>query len=203
MIVIKICACLLKFAGYEKGRNINMRILAEETMALIVDIQEKLIPVIKDKEDCIRNVKLLLEGFTLLQIPFIVTQQYTKGLGMTIPEIRDRVDNFQYLDKISFSCYEDRRIKEEIDKLKKKNIILCGAEAHICVQQTAVDLRAAGYNVIAVTNCIGSRKAEDKEAALKRYEYEGIINATYESILFELTRKAGSDTFKAISALIK
>lgn len=180
-----------------------MRILAEESMALLVDIQEKLVPVVKDREACVRNITLLLEGFKLLQIPFLVTQQYTRGLGMTIPEVKDRVDNFQYLEKISFSCYEDSRIKEEIDKLQKKNIILCGAEAHICVQQTAIDLRAAGYNVIAVTNCIGSRKTEDKEAALKRYEYEGIIAATYESILFELTRKAGSDTFKAISALIK
>jgi len=180
-----------------------MRILAEESMAIIVDIQEKLLPVIKDSEECVRNVKLLLEGFKLLHIPFIVTQQYTRGLGMTIPEIRDMVDNFHYLDKISFSCYEDSRLKEEIDKLQKKNIILCGAEAHICVQQTAIDLRAAGYNVIAVTNCIGSRKTEDKAAALKRYEYEGIMVATYESLLFELTRKAGSDTFKAISALIK
>lgn len=180
-----------------------MRILAEESMALIIDMQEKLVPVIKDSEICVRNINLLMEGYNLLHIPYVVTQQYTKGLGMTIPEIRNKIDNFHYMDKITFSCYEDNLIKAEIDRQKKKNIILCGCEAHICVQQTAIDLREAGYNVIVVTNCIGTRKAEDKETALKRYEYEGIITSTYEAILFELTKKAGNDIFKSISALIK
>lgn len=180
-----------------------MRIKAEDTMALIVDVQEKLVPVMSDGAACVQRIKLLTEGLRVLGIPILVTQQYTKGLGMTVAEIRDSFEDFAFLDKISFSCYGDEKIKETIDGFGKKNIVLCGMEAHICVLQTAVDLMEAGYQVIAVTNCIDSRKEEDKFVALRRYEYEKIILTTYESLLFELTERAGSDRFKSISKLIK
>ncbi|MGN6714086.1 isochorismatase family protein [Anaerocolumna jejuensis] len=180
-----------------------MRIKAEDTMALVIDVQERLVPAMKNSKECVRNIKLLTEGLSQLHIPFFMTQQYTKGLGMTVPEIQEGREPFSYYEKISFSCYENEEIKESIQKQQRKNIIICGIEAHICVLQTAVDLQAAGYQTIAVTNCIDSRKEEDKAEALKRFAYEGIMTATYESILFELTRRAGSDTFKSISRLIK
>ncbi|SHO51196.1 hydrolase [Anaerocolumna xylanovorans] len=180
-----------------------MKIKAEDTMVLVIDVQEKLVPVMKNSTKCVRNIKLLTEGLSLLNIPFLITQQYTKGLGMTVPEIRGCLTPFSYYEKITFSCYENEEIRESIKNFQRKNIILCGIEAHICVLQTAVDLRAAGYQVIAVTDCMDSRKEEDREEALKRFAYEGIMTATYESLLFELTRSAGSDIFKAISRLIK
>lgn len=180
-----------------------MRINLEDTMALVIDVQEKLVPVMKNSTECIRNIKLLTEGLSLLSVPFLITQQYTKGLGMTIPEIRDCMEPFSYQEKITFSCYEEEEIRKNIQSRQRKNIILCGIEAHICVMQTAVDLKAAGYHVIVVTNCIDSRKAEDKAEALNRFAYEGILTSTYESVLFELTQRAGSDTFKSISRLIK
>lgn len=180
-----------------------MRIIAEDTLALIIDVQEKLVPAMAEGDKCLSGIKRLIEGFKLLQVPFIVTQQYTKGLGMTVDGIRDCIEDFSYLDKISFSSYEEEKIKVAIGSFKRKNIILCGMEAHVCVQQTAIDLKAAGYEVVVVADCISSRKKEDMEIALRRFEYENIMLSTCESLLFELTRKAGSTTFKSISNLIK
>jgi len=181
-----------------------MRIKAEDTIALIVDFQEKLVPVIHENETLLHNTEVLMKGLQTLEIPMVVTQQYTKGIGMTVGSLQNVLgDAFSYLDKITFSCYEDEMIMNKIKSYQKKNIIICGIEAHICVLQTVIDCIAAGYQVIVVEDCISSRKENDKRIAMERMIQEGAILTTYESILFELTRKAGSDKFKAISKLIK
>ncbi len=181
-----------------------MRILTEDTMALVIDYQEKLIPVMWEKEELLHNTEILLRGLNILEIPAIVSQQYTKGIGMTVGGIRSAFgEEFCYHDKITFSCYEDENIRAQIKELNRKNILICGIETHICVLQTAVDLIAEGYRVILIEDCISSRKKNDRKIALRRAAGEGALISTYESILFELTRKAGSDTFKSISKLIK
>lgn len=181
-----------------------MRIKPEDTMALIIDFQEKLMPVINNKDKLLTNTVILLEGLKILEIPALITQQYTKGLGMTVEQIKNIYNNeFEYLEKITFSSYDDKNIKAVIDQQNKKNIIICGIEAHICVLQTVIDCTEAGYQVIIVEDCISSRKENDKAIALQRFQQEGVIITTYESILFELTRKAGNDKFKEISKLIK
>lgn len=180
-----------------------MRLLAEDCVTLVVDYQEKLMPVINDHEQVEKRSEILLKGLKTLGIPSIVTQQYTKGIGMTIPSITQAAENDSYFDKISFSCFEDEEIRKTIFRTGKKNVIVCGIEAHICVLQTCIDLKAAGYTPVLVTDCIGSRKASDKEIALLRAQSEGIILTTSEAVLFELTRKAGSEAFKVISKLIK
>lgn len=181
-----------------------MRILAEDTMAIVIDYQEKLVPVMSDKELLIHNTDILIRGLNILQIPMILTQQYTKGIGMTVEEIRKAYgETFVYHDKVSFSCCEDEDILAEIKKYKKKNIIIFGIEAHICVLQTVIDCLADKYNVIVIEDCISSRRINDKRVAIQRALAEGAIISTYESILFELVGKAGSDTFKSISKLIK
>ncbi len=181
-----------------------MRILAEDTLAIVIDYQEKLVPVMHEKELLIKNTEKLIKGLNILEIPMIVTQQYTKGIGMTVEELRNAYGSeFLYHDKISFSCYEEEEIESQIKKYNKKNIILCGIEAHICVLQTLIDCIADNYNVILVEDCISSRRENDKKIAVKRAVKEGAVITTYESILFELTRKAGNDIFKSISRLIK
>lgn len=181
-----------------------MRILAEDTLAIVIDYQEKLVPVMHEKELLIQNTEKLIRGLTILDVPMIVTQQYTKGIGMTVEELRNVYGTeFQYHDKLSFSCYEDEEIVSQIKKYKKKNIIVFGIEAHICVLQTVIDCIADGYHVVLIEDCISSRKENDKKIAVERARGEGAIISTYESILFELTRKAGSDIFKSISKLIK
>jgi len=181
-----------------------MRIVAENTMALVVDFQEKLVPVIHNKEELLHNTEILIRGLKALNVPVMVTQQYTKGIGMTVPGIVDAVgEDFNYDDKITFSCIEDDAIYHKVVNSGKENIIICGIEAHICVLQTVIDLIAKGYRVILVEDCVGSRRDSDRQVGIKRAILEGAIPATYESILFELTRVAKSDVFKEISRLIK
>ncbi|ROR30518.1 isochorismatase family protein [Mobilisporobacter senegalensis] len=181
-----------------------MRILAEDTIGLIIDYQDRIIPVMDKREELIYNTIKLIKGLKTLQIPLVVSQQYTKGLGDTIESIKDALsEECSYYDKLTFSCLDNTEISDQIKSYNKKNIVVCGIEAHVCVLQTVIDLVAAGYNVIIVEDCITSRKIHDKEIALKRFAGEGVIFATYESILFELTREAGNETFKAISKIIK
>lgn len=181
-----------------------MRILKEDTLALIIDFQEKLVPVIHQNEVLLRNTEILIKGLQTLGIPMIVTQQYTKGIGMTVPALTEVFgENFSYEDKVTFSCADDTSIMSKITEMNRKNIIVCGVEAHICVQQTVIDLLALGYNVILVVDCIGSRKEKDMKIGIQRACLEGVIPTTYESVLFELTRVAKMDEFKKISALIK
>lgn len=181
-----------------------MRIKAEDTMALIIDLQERLVPVMSEREDVIHNTMKLIEGLNILGIPSVVTQQYTKGLGMTIPSImRIYGEAFAYMDKIHFSCMDETEILHKIESYQKKNVIVCGIETHVCVQQTVIDLLAAGYQVILVEDCVSSRKSNDKKIAVKRMYKEGATLATYESILFELARVSGNEEFKAISKIVK
>ena len=177
----------------------HMRILREESIALVVDYQEKLVPVMKNREDLINQSQILLQGLQALKIPMIITQQYTKGLGTTVREITEAVGFEDYVEKISFSAYE--QVKDLITG--KKYVIVCGIESHICVLQTVIDLAAAGYVPVVVEDCISSRKENDKKIALKRMRQEGAILTTTESVLFELLREAGTETSKKIQRLIK
>lgn len=181
-----------------------MRIVAEDTLALVIDFQEKLVPVMQNKEELLHNTEILIRGLHALNIEMIVSQQYTKGIGMTVPQISDAVgETFSYFDKVTFSCAENDELMAAIAQSGKNNIIICGIETHICVLQTVFDLVEKGYNVILVEDCVGSRKENDRQIGIKRAVAEGAILTTYESILFELTRVAKTEVFKEISRLIK
>lgn len=176
-----------------------MRIEREQAVGLVIDYQEKLVPVMHEKETLIQNSAILLAGLKQLGIPMIVTQQYTKGLGITVQEIRDAMGSDDYIDKISFTAFNS--VKEQI--IDKKFVIVCGIETHICVLQTVIDLLGSGYVPVVVEDCISSRKPNDKKIALKRMQQEGAIVTTYESLLFELLKVAGTDESKRIQRLIK
>ena len=180
-----------------------MRILKEDAAAVIIDLQERLFPHIAGREGLEHNLDILIRGLRALEIPLLVTQQYTRGLGETTVSMRKILQPFDPVEKISFSCSDEPRFTAALERFGKKKIIVAGIEAHVCVQQTAVDLLAEGYTVILVENCISSRHLDDKRIAVKRMHSEGALPATYESILFELCRFAGTDTFKTISKLVK
>lgn len=180
-----------------------MKILAKDTMLLVIDFQEKLILAIYENEKIINNSKILIKGMKLLQIPYIITQQNTKGLGKTVQEIAEISGVETVFDKMTFSAYANEQIKNKICESGKKNIILCGTEAHICVLQTLIELCEAGYQVIIVEDCVGSRKKNDKDIAIKRAIQEGAFVATYESILFELIESADIKIFKELLQIVK
>ena len=176
-----------------------MRIEREHTIALVVDYQEKLVPAMNDKEKLLRNSCILLEGLKILDVPMVITQQYTKGLGMTVEEITQAAGMTEYIDKISFTAYDC--VKEKISA--KKYVIVCGIESHICVLQTVIDLKAAGFVPVLVADCISSRKESDRQVAIERARQEGAIVTTYESLLFELLQVAGTETSKKIQKLVR
>jgi nicotinamidase-related amidase len=192
-----------------------MRILREKTAAVLVDVQERLFPHMYEREMLDRNLPILLNGLKLLGIPLLVTQQYTKGLGATIPLLREALGwnadpapaadpgASRYIEKIAFSCWDEAAFRQAFASLGRECVLLAGIESHVCMLQTAVDLQEAGFTPVVIENCTSSRRENDKRIALQRAHAEGIRVCTYESILFELTREAGTDTFKAISRLVK
>ena len=176
-----------------------MRIIREESIAFVIDIQERLVPVMSGKTALIEKASILTAGLKELEVPLYITQQYTKGLGKTVEEITDAAGSDAYIEKIRFSAFEE--IKEKL--ADKKYVIVYGIEAHICVLQTVIELSAAGYVPVLVTDCVSSRKEGDLEMALKRAEKEGAILTTYEALLFELLEAAGTKTSRKIQHLIK
>lgn len=180
-----------------------MRAYADETALMVIDFQTKLVPAMNKCTEFVHNSSILVQGMQELDIPVIMTQQYTRGLGETIEEIADIEGMPDAFDKLSFSCVGEDDIYDALDKLNVKNVVICGCEAHICVLQTVIDLLSEAYNVYVVSDCVASRKESDKAAALIRAQQEGAFITTYEAILFELLGRAGSEQFKAISKLIK
>lgn len=180
-----------------------MRITKENTTALFIDFQERLFPAMNEKDTLLKNTKMLVEGLNILGIPMAFSQQYTKGLGETISEISSLVHNFAPIEKISFSCFGVEEYTAFLQHHQSRTIILCGIEAHVCVLQSVVDLKEAGYTPVVVTDCISSRTPLSKESAIERFRHEQIMMCTCESILFELTRSAKAEEFRAISKLVK
>ncbi len=180
-----------------------MRIHAEDTVALFIDFQEKLVPVISQNSEIVKKAAILAQGLTEIGVPFGVSQQYTKGLGETVPELTGVIESFQYIEKHTFSCFGCDEIANWVKAQEKKTILICGVEAHICVMQTVIDLLEDGYRVFVVADCVGSRNPYDKEIGLERMKAEGAILTTCEACLFELTGGAKSPHFKAISKLVK
>ncbi len=180
-----------------------MRITKENTIGLIIDIQDKLFPVMWEKEVLLKNCKILISGLSELKIALIASQQYSKGLGETLSEIKSLLPNFTFIEKCDFSCCNEPIFLEELKQLNTKNVIICGIESHVCVLQTAIDLKEVGYNSIVVMDCVSSRTKENMELAKERFRFEGVMMTSYESILFELTRSSVATEFRAISKLVK
>jgi len=180
-----------------------MRIHKEKAILVLIDIQERLFPLISDHEKLSKSIPILAEGMQALGIPVIVTEQYVKGLGQTIPEVAEKVRGIERIEKSSFSCCDEPKFMMELASSGKEYVIVAGIESHVCVMQTVTDLQHSGYHPVVVEDCISSRKPNDKAMAIERMRSEGVIVTTCEAILFELLRHSGGETFKAISKLIK
>jgi len=180
-----------------------MRLTPENTIAVCIDYQEKLMPSIYDGEEVLKQAEILVKGLKTLGVPVVVTQQYTRGLGKTVEPVHSALGEYAPFEKVTFGAYDTAEIKAEIDRHERKNVLVFGTETHICVLQTALGLREAGYQVMMVDDCCGSRKPADKESGFRRAMCEGIRVSCTETVLFELTAVAGNETFKTISKLVK
>lgn len=180
-----------------------MRIQADDTLGVIIDIQEKLFPHMYEKENLLKRISILIQGLQFLEVPMLVTEQYTRGLGYTIDPIKNLFHGFNPIEKISFSCLDEPLFNDQMKWLRKKFVIIAGIETHVCVLQTMEDLFEQGNIPVIVEDCVSSRNINDKKIAIARMRQEGAIITTSESILFELCRHAGNERFKAISGLVK
>jgi len=175
----------------------------ENTALIIIDVQEKLSRVMYEKEMLFNDIQKLIKGIQVLDIPVIVTEQYPKGLGPTIPEVSNLFPNFQPIPKISFSCCGNERFLQELNDLHRKQVLIAGIETHVCVYQTALDLLSLGYEVQVVTDCVSSRTPANRDIGLNRVSQAGAIPTSTEMALFELLKVADGERFRAISKIVK
>ncbi|MBD3267561.1 isochorismatase family protein [bacterium] len=175
----------------------------DQTLLLVVDYQEKLVPAMMDHDVMTADLNKLAQGMSLLHIPILVTEQYPKGLGYTLPDLMDALRGAVKVEKTTFSCCGDASFAAELEKRKVKQIVLAGIESHVCILQTGLDLLGHGYQVHIPLETNGSRALKHKENALRRLEAAGAILTNVESALFELMVDSKHPAFRDIQKVIK
>lgn len=178
-------------------------LMTDSTVVVAIDFQERLFPVMHEKERLLKNVLKLIKGAQALRLPVILTEQYPKGLGPTLPEIKALLPDVQPIEKTCFSCCDEENFSRALEASKRRQVLICGIEAHICVYQTAMALLRTGYEVQVVADCISSRDPENRMVSLFRMGSAGISPTTVETALFELLKVGRGDTFKEISNIVK
>ena len=184
----------------------NMTLLsATDTVLVVVDVQERLVPAVSDRDPIVWNTRRLIDGAKLFDVPVIVTEQYPKGLGPTMPELIAALpEGAPVIEKKSFSAC---LVPEFLEKLRRcesvHKVLLTGMETHVCILQTALDLLSLGYEVHLAVDAVGSRFAGDRKIAIRRLESSGVLLTTTESVLFQWCRTADAPQFKAVSRLVR
>lgn len=180
----------------------NPRIDVGSCALVVVDLQERLLAVVPRAAAIIERGCFLVETAKLLDVPILTTEQYPKGLGPTVPLVRDRLADAP-LEKTSFSIYGDDGVRAEWDRLGKPTAVLLGAETHVCVMQSAFDLIAAGVRVVVAVDATGSRFETDESTALERMRQAGVVVTTVEAVAFDWLGTAKHPAFKSVSALVR
>jgi nicotinamidase-related amidase len=176
------------------------RVLDRGRAALVVvDVQEAFRPAVLDFERVVAGAATLIQGARILELPVLVTQQYPKGLGATVPELAEHLDGIEPIDKVSFSAVA----ADGFDLQGRDQALICGIESHVCVSQTAHDLLDRGVQVHVARDAVTSRTAENRELGLHKMEGSGAVVTSVETALFELLGAAGTDEFKQVQALVK
>lgn len=179
------------------------RMSLDQAALVVVDLQQKLLPVIHAPDAVVGQVAKLIRGCVALGVPMIVTEQYPQGLGPTVEAIRAVLPaRTPTVSKVKFSaCVED--VRRWLAESGRRTVLLAGIESHVCVMQTALDLLESGYVVAVVADAIGSRRTTDHEIGLRRMMQAGVVPVSVEMALLELVHEAGTTRFKAILPVIK
>jgi nicotinamidase-related amidase len=179
------------------------RFQLERTALLVVDMQERLVPKMHEAESLVQRAGLLIDGANALGCPVLMTEQYRKGLGLTVPELRSRLELVVLnQEKTEFSaCVEP--IHDALLEQEARSVLVAGVEAHVCVALTCLDLVDRGFVVGVVADAISSRRPMDAQVAMQRMAQAGVVPVTVESVLLEMVKAAGTDRFKSILPLIK
>lgn len=175
---------------------------SENTTLLIIDVQERLVTAMANYAEVEKAIITLQQGMDILKLPTLITEQYPRGLGTTVESIAARNPGGAVVEKTTFSSCAEGSFRPVLEKLGRKQVVVTGMEAHVCVLQTVLDLLQAGYQVHVPLESVCSRSDRNRDNALCRMEQAGAIITNVESVLFELLHRAGSAEFKAISKLI-
>ena len=178
---------------------------AEQCALIVVDMQEKLLPPIWEKERLVRNIQLLIRLAGILKIPALVTTQYAKGLGNTVPEIASLLPDSPPIDKLMFSCFGSDVFCSLLKRLpgQRTTVLLCGMETHICVMQTALAALREGYLVHVASDAVSSRTELNWKIGLERMRAAGTILSSTEMMIYELLRSSGAPAFRELLPYLK
>jgi len=176
----------------------------DNSVLVVVDVQEAFRKAIPDFAEVVSRIALAIRGFQILGRPIVVTEQYPKGLGRTAEELMLSLpDDAAFIEKSTFSSVGQPSFVAELEKFESKQVVICGVETHVCVNQTAHDLLANGYQVHLLTDCVASRYQHDKDAGIKKMFASGVLPSSMEMALFEMMRDSRHEKFKDVQALIK
>lgn len=178
---------------------------ADQCALVVVDIQEKLLPPIFNKEQLLKNSQLLIRLANIVKIPVIMSTQYAKGLGNTVPAISSLLPSHDAIDKLQFSCFGSDVFCSVLKRMpgNRNTILLCGMETHICVMQTALGGLREGYLVHVASDAVGSRSEWNWKVGLGRMQAAGAVISSTEMIMYELLRSSGSPAFKELLPYLK
>ena len=178
---------------------------ADQCALVVIDIQEKLLPPIFQKEQLVRNAKLLIRAAGILKIPALVSTQYSKGLGSTVPEVASLLPGTEAIDKTLFSCFGSDVFCSVIKRLpgQRNTLLLCGMESHICVMQTALAALREGYLVHVASDAVSSRTEWNWKIGLDRMRAAGAVISSTEMMIYELMRSSSSAAFKELLPHLK
>jgi nicotinamidase-related amidase len=179
------------------------RLDRSRTALIVIDVQERLLPVIHAPIELRRRIATAVRGARALDLPVIATEQYPKGLGHTAAAVAEALDGRAVIEKISFSCCGVDAFDRALAEHGSTTVLVAGIETHVCVLQTCLDLLERGSTPVLLADCVGSRHESDHLRAIERLRDAGAIVTTLESALFELTGRAGTDEFRSISGLVK
>ena len=179
------------------------RLTTDKTVCVFIDYQERLVPAVRHGEEVAETAARFGRCAKALGLPVIVTQQYTQGLGPTVPVVHDALNGqYEKVEKVEFSCMSAPYFLEKMEAVTGKTIVLLGLESHICVQHTALDLLEAGYDVIVLEDCCSSRRKQDHKAAMRLLAEAGCRVTTYESFVYGLLGSSKHKQFKTISKIV-
>ena len=178
----------------------KMRAKRDDCVLLVVDVQDRLIDTIADHEAVVQNIQALIKSALALQVPILATEQ--ENLGDTVPELKALLAD-PVTRKLTFSGCDSLEFMTKLNATRRRTVILCGIETHICIAQTVLDLLPSHYRVLVVKDATSSHASIDRETALRRMEASGAVISTTEAVIYEMTQRAGTDEFRKILDIVK
>ena len=175
----------------------------QDCCLVVVDVQGRLAELMYEKDVLFKNIQILIKAAKILSVPILWSQQQPKAIGVTVPQISGLLTDNEPINKACFSCCGLKEFNDKIDDLGRKQVLLCGIEAHVCIYQTAADLIASGKEVHVIADAVSSRTKENKQIALERMITEGVKLSSAEMAVFELLKTAEHPQFKQVIQLVK